>query len=383
VWRLARLARLAFAAPLLLLVATACASPGDSVQIRFASVDGAATRVEVSGLSTREAEALAEFGSLDERWKPLLTITAEGADVAAAGRYRVVEGRIEFTPAFPLDPGRAYRVVFDPTRLPDPRGGLPVSTTLSLPARPAPPAVSVTGVYPSSDLWPSNSLRFYVHFSGPMSRESGAGRVHLLDDKGREDKTAILPSPLDFWSPDQTRYTVFFEPGRVKLGIAPNLEYGRALVTGRTYTILIDATWPDAAGRPLTGEYRKEFRVGPARERALSLDDWRVSIPAAGSRDTLVVTAPAFLDSALFTRTVGVMTGGQPLDGSVEVTAAETEWRFTPTVPWQRTTHELVVLSSLEDSAGNRIGRAFEVLPTDPAANAEVPERYTLPIRLR
>ncbi len=87
-------------------------------------------------------------------------------------------------------------------------------------------------VYPSADEWPENLLRFYIHFSGPMARETGAGWVHLMDDAGKEVTDALLPASVDFWNPDQTRYTGFFDPGRVKRGIRPNREMGRSLAAG-------------------------------------------------------------------------------------------------------------------------------------------------------
>jgi hypothetical protein len=288
-----------------------------------------------------------------------------------------------FEPAFPLDPGRTYFVRFDPSRPPVSRAEPAQSTTLALPGRHPGARVHVTNIYPTGDVWPENLLRFYIHFSGPMARETGVGRVHLLDDTGAEVTDALLPASVDFWSPDQTRYTVLFDPGRVKRGIRPNLELGRALTTGRTYTIGIDAAWRDAEGRPLSGTFRRTFRAGDAHESALSLDAWRVSEPAVGSRESLVVTVPDALDHALFGRTLGVASNGTPLDGVVEVSGSETEWRFTPATDWRQVPYELVVLSTLEDPAGNRIGRAFEVLPTNPASDVEPPERFSLPVRLR
>lgn len=360
----------------------ACSAPTGAPRIELLS-DAASQRIVVSGLSTEEAAALRSAQFSSSQWTALLRVTTGDGGVAAAGRYAVAGRTLEFHPAFPLDPGRPYRVEFDPARLPAPRAGVVARAVVSLPGAPVTERVSVSAVYPSADVWPSNLLRFYVHFSGPMAREAGAGRVHVLDDTGAEVADALLPSPLDFWSPDQTRYTVLFEPGRVKRGIQPNVDMGRALVEGRKYTIQIDAAWRDAAGRPLVAPFRQTFRAGPPRELALSLHDWRLTSPAVGSRAPLVVTVPLPLDQALFARAVGVMVGGEPLDGVIALTDQETQWRFTPAGPWRRATHELVVLSALEDPSGNRIGRAFEVLPTDPAAHAEPPERFTIPITLR
>ena len=300
-----------------------------------------------------------------------------------AGTYRVEHTSVYFEPAYPFDAGREYSVRFDPSRLPEPRAGDVVTAVVALPAGPAAPMVNVEAIYPSADEWPANLLRFYVYFSGTMSRETGVGRVHLMNDSGQEIADALLPAEADFWSPDQTRYTVLFEPGRVKRGIRPNLAEGRALVPGRTYTIRIDREWHDAAGRPLAAPFSRTFRAGPPREEPLSMTSWQISSPAAGSREPLTVKVPWPLDRALFLRTVGVTRDGRPIEGEVEVTAGEKEWRLTPAAPWTRGAYELVALSALEDAAGNRIGRAFEVAPNDPAANQELPERYSKSVIVR
>jgi hypothetical protein len=367
------------------ILAAACArSSPEPLLITLVTNDVPAPRVRVSGLSTTEAAALSSAQLDAAGWSRLLSVAISADETApVAGRYAVADNGIDFIPAFAFDPGRTYHVRFDPAHLPMPRSEDPVRATVGLPALPSMDRVHVTAVYPSAGEWPENLLRFYVHFSGPMARQTGAGRVHLIDEAGKEVVDALLPASTDFWSPDQRRYTVLFDPGRVKKGILPNVQMGRALVKGRRYTIAIDAAWLDAAGRPLTDRYQHSFRAGEARESALSLDDWRISAPTAGSRDTLVITAPAPLDHALLGRTVGVALGGAPLEGHVDVTRSETEWRFTPAMPWRSAPHQIVVLSALEDPAGNRIGRAFEVLPNDPAANVDLPEQFVLPLIIR
>lgn len=365
---------------LAVLAAATCARPPAPLSISLES----AGKVRVAGLSSAEVAALRAANLDATAWHPLFRVTAdERIGIAVAGKYTVTADAVEFEPAFPFDPGRRYHATFDPARMPAARTGAAVTVEIGLPAGSEPPPVVVAAVYPSADEWPANLLRFYVHFSGPMARETGSGRVHILDEYGEEVPDALLPSTIDLWSPDQQRYTVFFEPGRLKRGIRPNLEMGRALVANHTFTIVVDTGWRDARGRALSQEFRRTIRIGPAREEALSTRDWRLTSPAAGSRDALVVTFPSPLDRALMLRTIGVVRAGEPLDGAVTAAPGETEWRFVPAEPWSRAAHQLVVLSSLEDPSGNRIGRAFEVLPTDPAANNEAPERFTLPISVR
>jgi hypothetical protein len=242
----------------------------------------------------------------------------------------------------------------------------------------------VTSLSPSSDAWPSNILRFYVHFSAPMSQTQGVEFVRLLDDKGQEVADALLPSAIDFWNRERTRYTVFFDPGRVKRGILPNRTLGRPLEPGRDYTVVVDAAWRDAEGRPLAAPYRRTFRSGPPVERALALTDWRITAPPAGSPDALVVAFRHSLDEGLLHRAVGVApAGGEPLDGAVAVAHGETEWRFTPSRPWRAGRYELLVLSILEDPSGNRLGRAFEVEAREAEEEPPPPEQFTLPFTVK
>src|SRR5262249_38301353 len=146
---------------------------------------------------------------------------------------------------------------------------------------------------------------------------------------------AILAAYSDLWNEDATRLTVFFDPGRVKRGVGPNVALGRAIVSGRRYTIAIDREWPDADGRMLEAPFRRDFIAGPPAYRALSTSDWRIIAPRAGSRDALVITFPAALDRALLDRAIGLRTtAGQALAGRANVMPAEVGWTFTPDAPW-------------------------------------------------
>lgn len=57
--------------------------------------------------------------------------------------------------------------------------------------------------------------------------------MRILDEQGREIEDPFLPLDTELWSHDATRFTVLFDPGRVKRGILPNVEMGRALYPGR------------------------------------------------------------------------------------------------------------------------------------------------------
>ena len=361
-------------------VAGCSTAPGPIVITLEAGGNGSPASIRVAGLSTDELTALRGVVWREEGWQALMAVTVAGNTIPVAGRYVASREALEFHPRFPFDPGRQYSVRFDPTCLPAPRAASAVETTVGLPARAPTPPTSVTAVSPSGDVWPSNLLRFYVHFSAPMSRTDGVEFVTLFDDAGRQITGALLPSAIDFWNAERTRYTVFFDPGRVKRGILPNRTLGRALEPGRHYEIVVDASWRDEQGRALAQTYRRSFRAGPPIEQPLSMTDWRVTPPRSGTTDPLVVKFPHGLDEGLLQRAVGVArSGGEPLEGGIAVAGGETEWRFTPARPWRSGPHDLLVLSILEDPSGNRLGRAFEVDPAHVDDEPSAAEALKLP----
>jgi hypothetical protein len=363
--------------------AVACSRPSAAPRIELNTT----TRtVDVAGLDAATLTALSRAQWSDAEWQALLRVSVKaastGQDAApppVAGRYAVAGDVLRFTPLFPFDDGRRYDVALDGTRLPGAatagwRGA--ATAVVGLPAVVRDPSTVVTHIYPSGDVLPANHLRMYVHFSAPMDGRSGHDYVVLLDDRGQEVVDAFLPLDADFWNDDRTRYTVFFDPGRVKRGILPNRQMGRALEAGRRYTLVIKREWRDGHGLPLKEEFRHEFAASPAIERALSMSDWRVTTPAAGTRDPVAVTFPDPLDHGLLRRALGIARDG-PVDGEIAIESDETRWLFTPSVPWTAGDYDLVALAFLEDLAGNRIGRAFEVDNFERTDVSTEPERRT------
>ena len=317
--------------------------------------------MRVSGLSSVELTALASatptpnasgFASIQ---LPAVT------DISVAATFTVTADGLDIVPTFPLDPGRSYVVRLDPAKLPVPRSGAPVITTLTMPAAAAGAATVVSHIYPSSAVWPENTLRFYLHFSGPMSSTSAVGHVRLVDAHGTEITDVLLDVDVDLWNTDYTRRTVLFDPGRVKRGIRPNRELGRALISGQRYAIVVSTTWKDAAGNPLGQEFRHTFTAGPAVEAALTPGTWSIGPTVAGTREPVVLQFPWSLDEGLLHRAVGVTAAdGTVLDGVITISDHERRWTFTPTHVWAAAPHSLVVLTLLEDASGNRVGEPFE-----------------------
>lgn len=382
----------------LLAVAAACSgppSPGSPVIELVA--DARPPYVRVAGLSDADAAALRAKARSPEEWTTILRVGVAADGPAVLGLYTLDSNALAFTPAFPFDPGRPYYVSFNGARIDGARAADtaaadgPLTATVSLPASTAEPTTVVTRIDPSADTLPENLLRLYIHFSAPMAHGSGISHIELLEADGTVVDGAFLPLDYEFWNPDRTRFTVFLDPGRVKRGILPNRQSGRALKRGRRYTLVVKGTWRDQNGLPLKSEFRRAILAGQADMAPLDTAAWRIEPPRVGAastsgaagRDPLVVLFPEPLDRGLLMRALGVRRGGQPLDGEIGVDAGETRWTFTPLQPWTEGRYELVALDILEDLAGNQIGRAFEIDNFDAVDKGPEPKTVTLPFEAR
>ena len=263
--------------------APACAqapeTAGRDAQIRLTVTSEGSRTVDVEGLPSEDRAFLARATRSPDEWAAILRVEVASDEPSldederppVLGVTAVSDGVLRFTPRFPFDPGQRYDVVFDPSSLPSAHSAAassPLKLLHAVVEVPAPVRVAsthVVEVYPSGPEVPENHLRLYLVFSGPMSSSGGGAQVRLIDDQGHPVPDPFLPLELELWNEDRTRFTVLYDPGRVKRGIWPNEEMGRALVEGRTYTLVVGTDWRDAAGQPLVSEFRQEFRVGVTR----------------------------------------------------------------------------------------------------------------------
>ena len=343
------------------------------------------TAIEVHGLPSSDLRALAGAGLTTDAWQDIFRVSVHSVSQnAMAGDYRVEDGRVRFTPMFGFDEGRTFVATFAPDRIPGAAAGdtwrsRAVNHTFTVPATDKPRTTTVRQVYPSGAELPENMLRFYIEFSAPMGRGEALPHIRLVDDTGTGVVDPFLPVEAEFWSPDRTRFTLFFDPGRVKRGIKPNRDLGRALIAGRRYALVIDDKWMDGTATPLKSGHRHEFTATAPIERAIDQGAWKVDSPAAGSREPLTVTFPWALDHGLLQRSIRVTRENADIRGDVRIEAGEQRWSLIPAEAWTKGDYALEIAPELEDPAGNRIGRAFEVMtPVSQPASAV---RRTITIR--
>lgn len=292
---------------------------------------------------------------------------------AILGTYFADPGRLSFEPRFSLQPGVTYRAEDHPNQAPVLANDRPsaigrsevsqksISQEFSIPARPVVRSVVVRQVYPTINELPENQLKFYIHFSAPMSRGQAYDHIRLLDSSGTEVQVPFLELGEELWDPACSRFTLFFDPGRVKRELQPRREMGPALENGKEYTLVVSDKWLDAGGNPLVRSFQKKFRVGPPDYTPIDAAKWTLNAPRAATRDRLAVRFPEPLDHALLRRMLWVIdANGHRVTGEMEIEEGERGWTFSPANSWKSGTHRLVVQTALEDLAGNNIGRAFE-----------------------
>ena len=342
------------------------------------------TAIELRGLPSSDLETLSRANLSSDQWQEILAVrVGEGNTLAMAGSYEVDGSVVRFTPMYGFDAGTTFSISADPRKIPNAKPSetwrQPLVQVLGIAATAVVRTTTVRQVYPSGPELPENMLRFYIEFTGPMGRGSALEHIRLVDADGRDVVDPFLPVEAEFWSPDRTRFTLFFDPGRVKRDIKPNRDMGRALIPGERYALVIDEKWPDGNAAPLKSPHRHEFTVVPAIEQALDPAAWTIESPRVGTREPVTIRFPWPLDHGLLQRTITVRTADLPVAGQGSVQDGERGWSFVPRQPWIPGSYALDVLTALEDPAGNRIGRAFEV--TQPQADER--ERITIPFRLR
>jgi hypothetical protein len=216
-----------------------------------------------------------------------------------------------------------------------------------------------------------------------MSRGEAYERVRLLDAAGQAIELPFLELGEELWDGDLRRFTLFFDPGRIKRGLKPREEVGPVLEEGKRYTLVVDRAWRDAAGRPLAGESRKSFEVGPPDDAPPDPATWKLDPPAAGSRQPLRVEFPESLDRALLGRLLNIERGGEPVPGEISIADDEMLWQFAPRDAWRAGAHQLVVGTALEDLGGNSIGRPFEVDELKPVTSDVAAEFARIPFEVK
>lgn len=345
---------------------------------------------EVVGLPQSVLQRLAKLEPTDPEFSKLFSIAVAGdrADPSippVGGQYRVDRARLVFVPRFPPQAGLTYRALLHWGDDDDKASKIERDVTIPKPEADAKRAATqVQHIYPTSDVLPENHLRFYIHFTQPMSRTIAYQNLELLDEQGQVVEAAFLELGEELWDSTHQRFTLLLDPGRIKRGLKPREEDGPILEAGKKYTLVVKRSWLDGRGQMLKADVKKTFTAGPALDKPLDVQEWKLEAPAPDARSLLTVRFPRPLDHALLNRLLTVTDrDGHPIQGQHIVCNGEKRWTFVPDEKWQPGSYNLVVDTVLEDSAGNRIGRAFEVDQVEDVTDELQAEYVKIPFEVK
>lgn len=333
------------------------ASPGAPARFSIQWTTNGAHRVSVCGTN------MAALLSSQNDWQSFLKVHVEADDIrtalslpSIAGQYLLNDECIWFRPQFPFTPGIRYRATF---QVP---GNKAITSVFEIPSEKHEPSTVVTEIYPTAKVLPENLLKFYLYFSAPMSGGHIYEHIRLTDARGNPVELPFLEIDEELWNPEMTRLTLFLDPGRIKRGVKPLEDVGPALESGKGYLLTIDRAWLDARGVPLKQSFEKKFSVTGSDRESPDLDQWKVTAPKPGASDALQIEFTDPMDHALSLRMIRIeRITGESVPGVIKLKNNERLWSFHASEPWRTGQHRIVVQTTIEDLAGNNIGKPFEV----------------------
>jgi len=322
------------------------------------SIEWRGKEVAVTGLTAAQVSLLRKTSPTEVHLSIRMDIGLKWEDTPSLSGSRTLRSNeLVFRPEFALGRGTKFIARF---RLPGSKRF--IQSRFEVPKNAGKPRASVAAVYPSADVLPENLLKFYLHFSHPMSRGDVYRHITLLDEEEIPVELPFLEIGEELWDPQQRRLTLLIDPGRVKRGVKPLEDIGPAMLKGKRYTLHVSREWQDGRGIRMVREFRKSFKVSSPDRSPVNPLAWRIITPQPKTREPLKLIFTESLDHALASRVIWIEDNqGDAIGGDVKLSKKETHWHFTPKKPWTEGRYHLRAELILEDLAGNSIGRPFEV----------------------
>jgi hypothetical protein len=284
------------------------------------------------------------------------------------GAYTRNDTAVIFHPVIPFTRGLHYEIWVNEK----------LTEEIIIPGLPANEVPRVVGVYPMQDTVPVNILKIHIHFSKPMQEGQASQKLILIKNNRDTVNSAFLELQGELWNKERDMLTVWFDPGRIKRHLQPNMTMGPPLEENTNYLLLIK-DWQDTHGASLASEYRWEFVTGARDDTSPALSRWKIKAPPAGDFVPLVIDSDEVLDYVLLTSTIQIVdVSGAAVAGKVVVDKNQKMVLFIPAQEWKPGEYKLSVEARLEDLAGNNLNRLFDndLSAKQPAVTKDV---YTRP----
>ncbi len=293
-----------------------------------------------------------------------VSATAQTSLPPLLGEYSIDNAELRFESRFPLNSRVKYRVEISPRLLPSSdTASQQQLIVFSSQRKPQSVPAKVVEIYPTANELPENLLKFYIHFSAPMSRGEAYRRIRLMHGN-KQVEAPFLELGEELWNTDQTRFTLLIHPGRIKRGLKPREDSGLPMSDGNTYTLSIDAGWLSADRQPMQAPFEKRFQTVAADDQQPHPELWKIGTPKVNTTEPVTLTFSEPLDHAMLNRVLTVRDLLQlDVEGTVSVRKGETQWAFQPREPWKSGVYTIAVATNLEDLCGNSIARPFETAP--------------------
>ncbi|WP_378173819.1 Ig-like domain-containing protein [Aquimarina sp. SS2-1] len=283
------------------------------------------------------------------------------------------EKEIRFIPLIPFGWNQKYTVLFN---------GDIEYFSLPIPAGYEP--LTVTNIYPSDSLVPSNILKWYVKFSKPINKVNSYSHISILTEKGDTLSRAILTLENVLISENGTLLTVWMEPGRQKRGLIPNQQLGPVFKEKETYRFMVSKEIKDMNGVSMNIGYKHKFQVTSEDRTKPSIKDWKINVPNVNSVSKLIIHTDESLDYGSCIRNIIVFDSNQmEIEGSWNIDDKETVLSFTPLKPWKNDNYQIVFSEVIEDLAGNTLNRLFDQNMNNDLNPKFTPKRHKLDFNIK
>ena len=283
----------------------------------------------------------------------------------------VKEGLVIFRPLIAFTQGLKYEVYYSNKRIGE----------FEIPPLKVENLTEIISVYPTADTIPENTLKLYFVFSQPMQEGQAMHNISFVKND-KDTVSVFLDLEQELWNKERTTLTLWFDPGRIKRDLQPNINLGMPLQEDNNYKLIVDKSWRDERGLGMRSNYEKIFYVGKRDNESPHLNTWIIDQPKAFSKDTLIVHLHESLDYLLLKNAIYITdTKSIPIVGSFEPAANETKLRFIPAEPWKPADYMIHVEARLEDLAGNNLNRLFDK-DLSKADNDDPRKVYTIKFRV-
>ena len=280
-----------------------------------------------------------------------LSLTSADTINPILGDFMTKGDSITFKPLIPFTPSLEYGLYKNGKAIGSIRVPLPKSYN----------APYVSAIYPSNDTVPENLLKMYFFFSEPMQQIRSLDYIKVVNKNTLDTVDVFLELQPELWNANNTRLTLWLDPGRVKTDLIPNKTKGLPIVMGNTYELLVLQEWKDERGFPLSKTTSKIFFVSERDRKKPNLEEWKVAVPANNSRNELKIFFNDVLDAVLLQETIVISNAdGTQLQGEFLLSNEEKEIRFIPEKEWISGTYIISVEAKLEDLSGNNLNRLFD-----------------------